>query len=92
MDQYCEAYIEGKTTELGARWRSEFIKGIGKRDDRFIIIIDINQVFSTDDLVAVQGKAELSTPELGSNVAEPEAMPPVDETTGPDPGAEAAMT
>lgn len=34
---------------IGSRWRTEFIKGIGKHDDQFIIIIDISKVFSTDE-------------------------------------------
>ena len=39
---------------IGARWRSEFIKGIGKLDDQFIIILDIDRVFSTDELAFMQ--------------------------------------
>lgn len=33
---------------IGNRWRTEFIKGIGKYEDQFVIIIDITKVFSTD--------------------------------------------
>ena len=40
--------------KIGARWRTEFIRGIGKRDDEFIIILDIARVFSTDELAVVQ--------------------------------------
>jgi purine-binding chemotaxis protein CheW len=40
--------------KIGSRWKSECIKGIGKRDDEFIIILDIDRVFSTDDLAVVQ--------------------------------------
>jgi purine-binding chemotaxis protein CheW len=36
--------------KMGIRWRSEFIKGIGKLDDQFIIILDIDRVFSVDEL------------------------------------------
>ena len=39
---------------LGARWRSEFIRGMGKRNDEFVMIIDIDQVFSSDELAFVQ--------------------------------------
>lgn len=35
---------------IGSRWRTEFIKGIGKRDGMFIIILDIDRVFSSDEL------------------------------------------
>ena len=38
---------------IGMRWRTEFIKGIGKRDDKFIIILDVDRVFSTDELALV---------------------------------------
>ena len=40
--------------KIGARWRTEFIRGIGKRNDEFIIILDIARVFSTDELALVQ--------------------------------------
>ena len=39
--------------KIGSRWRTEFIKGIGKRDDEFIIILDIERLFSTDEIVMV---------------------------------------
>jgi purine-binding chemotaxis protein CheW len=39
---------------IGSRWRTEFIKGIGKSDEEFIIILDIDRVFSTDELTSVQ--------------------------------------
>jgi purine-binding chemotaxis protein CheW len=38
---------------LATRWRSDFIQGMGRRGDEFIIILDINAVFSTDELLAV---------------------------------------
>jgi purine-binding chemotaxis protein CheW len=36
--------------KIGTRLRTDFIKGMGKKDDRFIIILDIDKVFSADDL------------------------------------------
>ncbi len=47
------SYIE-KPPRIGARWRIEFIKGIGKKDDNFIIILDIDRVFSSDELALVE--------------------------------------
>lgn len=32
---------------IAMRWRTELIQGMGKRGDEFIILLDINQVFST---------------------------------------------
>ena len=37
-----------KTPDLGMRWRPEFVKGIGKSNGRFIIIPDLNRIFSSD--------------------------------------------
>jgi len=44
---------------LGTKMNNEFIKGMGKHNDQFIIILDINRVLSTDDLVALAGVADL---------------------------------
>ncbi len=40
--------------KIGTRLRTEFIKGMGKRDDNFIIILDIDKIFSADELTLVQ--------------------------------------
>ena len=40
--------------KIGTRLRTEFITGMGKRDDQFIIILDIDKVFSVDELSLVQ--------------------------------------
>jgi purine-binding chemotaxis protein CheW len=36
--------------KIGAKWNTQFIKGIGKFDDQFIIILDIDKVFSTEEV------------------------------------------
>ena len=45
---------------VGARLDTSFIRGMGKRDDDFIIILDIDRVFSADDILRVAGSAETS--------------------------------
>ncbi|PLX87024.1 MAG: chemotaxis protein CheW [Desulfuromonas sp.] len=39
---------------IGTRLNSEFIRGMGKQDDQFLIILDIDRVFSTDEISVVQ--------------------------------------
>ena len=39
---------------FGTRFKAEFLKGMGKRDERFIMILDIDKVFSSDELALVQ--------------------------------------
>ena len=54
--------------KIGTKLRTEFIKGMGKRDDHFIIILDIDKVFSADELSFVQGagkEASLAGMETG---------------------------
>jgi purine-binding chemotaxis protein CheW len=43
---------------MGTRWRTEFIKGIGKRNEELIIILDIDRVFSSSELGAIQESVE----------------------------------
>lgn len=38
---------------IAMRWRSEFIRGMGRRGEQFIIILDIDAVFSAADLAIV---------------------------------------
>ncbi len=40
--------------KIGTKLKTDFIKGMGKRDEQFIMILDIDKVFSTDELSIVQ--------------------------------------
>jgi purine-binding chemotaxis protein CheW len=42
---------------FGAKLNVEFLKGIGKKDDRFIIILDIDKIFNSDEVIQLT-KAE----------------------------------
>ncbi len=43
--------------KIGTKLNTDFIEGMGKQDDKFIIILDIDKVFSTDELAIVQDSA-----------------------------------
>jgi purine-binding chemotaxis protein CheW len=44
---------------IGTKLRTEFIKGMGKQNDRFVMLLDIDRIFSADDLAFEQaGLAE----------------------------------
>ena len=49
--------------EIGSRWRSDFIKGIGKRDNKFVMIIDVGMVFSTEEIALVGATGQKEAPE-----------------------------
>jgi len=38
---------------IAMRWRTDFIQGMGRRGDEFIIILDINAVFASEELAMV---------------------------------------
>ena len=35
---------------LGSRWSATYIKGVGKRDERFILLLNLDKVFSFEEL------------------------------------------
>jgi purine-binding chemotaxis protein CheW len=39
---------------IGTHIRTDFIKGMGKRENLFVMILDIDRVFSAEDLTAVR--------------------------------------
>ncbi len=43
---------------IGTRLKTEFILGMGKRDGRFIMLLDVDKVFSCDELSLVQETGE----------------------------------
>jgi purine-binding chemotaxis protein CheW len=49
--------------KIGTRLKTDFIKGMGKRDEQFIMILDIDKVFSTDELAIVQDAGSYTEPE-----------------------------
>ncbi len=50
--------------KIGTRLRTEFIRGMGRRDDRFIIILDADRVFSAEELSVVdaEGREVVAVP------------------------------
>ena len=43
---------------IGTSLNIEFLKGMGKKDDEFMMILDIDKVFSIEDITAVSGGTE----------------------------------
>jgi purine-binding chemotaxis protein CheW len=41
--------------QLGTKLNTEFIKGMGKVENTFVMILDIDKVFSSDELSEIQG-------------------------------------
>jgi purine-binding chemotaxis protein CheW len=43
---------------IGTRLKTEFIKGMGKKNDEFVMILDIDKVFSAEELTILQEAEE----------------------------------
>jgi purine-binding chemotaxis protein CheW len=51
--------------KIGTRLKTDFIRGMGKRGEGFIIILDIDKVFSSDELSLVQDAEKLGAQDVG---------------------------
>ncbi len=49
---------------IGAKCDTRFIRGIGKHDDQFIIILDVDKVFSTDEAKMLADPSAMAADEL----------------------------
>lgn len=43
--------------KMGAAVNAEYIRGMGRQDEQFIIILEINKIFSAEELALVRGMA-----------------------------------
>jgi purine-binding chemotaxis protein CheW len=47
--------------KIGTKLNTEFLKGMGKREEEFIMILDIDKVFTVDDLAMVSQNGQAGT-------------------------------
>lgn len=43
--------------EIGVRWRSDYIVGVGRRRDAFVVVLDVARLFAASELAGI-GEAE----------------------------------
>lgn len=55
--------------EIGTRWRSDYITGIGRRGDAFVVVFDLARLFAGEDKALIEATTEGSDL-LGSAAAE----------------------
>lgn len=52
---YEVAELEDRAVEpppdIGIRWRSEYIRGVGRRNDTFVVIFNMDHLLSTDEMI-----------------------------------------
>jgi purine-binding chemotaxis protein CheW len=52
---------------IGTHLKTEFIRGMGKKDDHFIILLNIDKVFTSEDLAAMIGTETADTMKMAGN-------------------------
>ncbi len=48
--------------DIGSKWRSDYIRGVGRRGDSFVVVFDLGRLFGSDEkafLGALDPAAEL---------------------------------
>lgn len=60
---------------IGTKLNTEFIRGMGKRDDRFLIILDIDRVLSSDELAVMHSAGGGPAQDSEEPAVEPEVLP-----------------
>jgi purine-binding chemotaxis protein CheW len=56
--------------EIGLQWRSDYIAGVGRRNDNFVIIFELARLFSSADAALISATAGRSgNPSVGQNAA-----------------------
>jgi len=48
------------SVSMGAIYREDFISGIGKIDEDFIMILNIDKVFSTEEILIMEGEKQVA--------------------------------
>jgi purine-binding chemotaxis protein CheW len=43
--------------EIGLQWRSDYIRGVGRRNDNFVIIFELARLFSSNDVALISASA-----------------------------------
>ena len=59
---------------IGGRLDTDFIRGMGKHGERFIMILDIDKVFSSGELALVQASAPAAQAAWDANLAKASAV------------------
>ncbi|GFM32870.1 chemotaxis protein CheW [Desulfovibrio subterraneus] len=67
VDSVREVFEMGQDTieaapRMGTAIKSEFIKGMGRQGEHFVIILDVNRIFSAEELAEVASSAPVSAP------------------------------
>lgn len=47
-----------RAPDIGVRWSSDYIGGVFRRDDGFVVLVEMGRIFSTEDAQMLDGAAQ----------------------------------
>ena len=47
----------GPPPDIGTRWHSDYIEGVGRRGDRLVVVFDLTRLFSADEVALIVPQA-----------------------------------
>lgn len=65
----------GPPPRIGTRLRTEYLSGMGRHHDRFLMVLNIDRVFSSEELAAVQEGGAMPVDDMVDVKADPELDP-----------------
>lgn len=57
---------------IGSKYKSEFIYGMAKVDEKFIMLLDMDKVFSADEVIMVKEKTQEGETKIGKSMKDAE--------------------
>jgi purine-binding chemotaxis protein CheW len=54
---------------IGLQWRSDYISGVGRRNDNFVIIFALARLFTSNDVALISASAATKQPQPGRSAA-----------------------
>ena len=57
--------------DIGTRWRSDYIRGVGRRGDSFVVVFDLSRLFTSDESALLGQSDDTSARRAGQSGAIP---------------------
>lgn len=49
--------------DIGTKWHSDYIKGVGRRGEHFVVVFDLGELFASDKHMFIKAAAHVPAPE-----------------------------
>lgn len=63
-----DSELEG-APDIGMTWRSDYIRGVGRRGESFVVILDLPRLFSADEAATIGASGKAAPEEMGASAS-----------------------